>query len=519
MTKGQLLKLGFVVLTVALVTLGLGRLLGLWPSLKPDSGDLDRHESSEDYQLRFQDCWFKASWQVEIDCAQLSAPDMAGAHKLPVVIIRAGSANASASPLLYLQGGPGASAGLNQQGIEYWLDWIDYAQLDRDLVVMDRRGTGLSEPRLECPEYDRYSREVLGQAIDLEEELTQGKALVEQCFRELAAGPENFSAAQFGTEQSAQDILGLMRTLEYKQWNLLGVSYGSRLAMAVAASPEAQKKAWVRSLILDSVYPPERGGVQSWPQVMTEGLARFFRWCEESAGCRGELKDLEEEFQRALKTLNSQAVALEIPRYDGGAPVKVVVNDHRFISAVFSAVYQRHRWGDIAPAIKAVLSGEQDELQALMKPFINQALDQDFSSLAFFAVDCRDHPVGAEADYRQALRDYPKYAPYLELGWRYQACHFLTPASTEPLSRIKPPSEMPALILAGELDPITPVGWARELHHGWPQSQLAIFPDLGHSVIGSDGCAHAHFREFLRAPTDLWEPKCLPRPTYRPDEF
>lgn len=512
MTKGQLLKWGFVVLTLVFVTLILGRFLGGWASLESGSKVADRSETSESYQLRLQKCWFKAPWQVEIDCAQLSTPAPSGAYQLPVVIIRSGSAKASDSPLLYLQGGPGASAGLNQQGIEYWLDWIDYAQLDRDLVLMDRRGAGLSKPRLDCPEYDRFSREVLGQAIELEEELIQGKALVEQCFRELAAGPENFSAAQFGTEQSAQDILGLMDALDYPQWNLLGVSYGSRLAMAVAASPEAQERAWVRSLILDSVYPPERGGIQSWPQVMTEGLERFLGWCENSIDCRGGSKDLKGEFRRALEALEQSPVELEIRFYNGGTPVQVVVDDHRFISAVFSAVYQRHRWGDIVPAIEAVLSGEQDELQALMKPFINQALDQEFSSLAFFAVDCRDHPVGAEADYRQALRDYPEYASYLELGWRYQACHFLTAENTEALSRKRPPPELPALLLAGELDPITPLGWARELHRDWPKSQLAIFPDLGHSVIGTDGCAHAHFREFLRSPDMPWAPECLPQP-------
>ncbi len=515
MHRRPLLKWVFWVLATALVVLALGLIVVVWQSPEPSSESLsqsDQSFSSDAYQLRFQSCWFKTPWQVEIDCGKLSTPESSGAHHLPVVIIRSGGSKSSVSPLLYLQGGPGGSAGLDQQGIKYWLDWIDYAQLERDLVLMDRRGSGFSEPRLRCPEYDRFSREILGQSVDLEQELIQGKAIVEQCYRELKAGPEKFSAAQFGTEQSAQDILGLMSTLEYSHWNLLGVSYGSRLAMAVAASPEAQEKAWVRSLVLDSVYPPERGGIHSWPQVMTEGLQRFFQWCRELDDCRGELKNLELEFRRALKTLEKTPVALTVSLYDGGPPVDVMLNDHRFISAVFSAVYQRHRWGAIAPAIKAAQSGERQGLEALMTPFINQALDPDFSSLAFFAVDCRDHPVGSQADYQQALRDYPDYAFYLELGWRYQACHFLTPDNTAPLNQKKPPPDLPALLLAGGLDPITPPDWARDLHRDWPQSQLAIFPTVGHSVIGTDGCAHAHFREFLRFPEKPWQPACLPMP-------
>lgn len=514
MAKSRFLKLFVFILGVALIALALVRFYGYGQAPEIDSeaareGEDESASSLDSYQLEFQNCWFKSSWQVDIKCARLITPASEGPHKLPVVIIRAGAAQASASPLLYLQGGPGASAGLDRQGIEYWLDWIDYAQLERDLVLMDRRGAGLSEPRLDCPEYDRFSREVLAQGIDLEQELIQGQAIVEQCYRDLTAGPAKFPATQFGTDKSARDILGLMNALDYPEWNLLGVSYGTRLAMAVAASPKAQEQSWVRSLILDSVYPPERGGIQSWPQVMTQGLQRFFQWCQTSSECRDGLLDFEGEFQRALKALKEKPIALTVRRYDGGAPVKVVVDDHRFISAVFSAVYQRHRWGDIAPAIRGAVSGEGEELQPLVGPFINQALDEDFSSLTFFAVDCGDHPAGAEAEYRQALRDYPDYAPYLELGWRYQACHFLGSGETTPLS-VEKPKDLPALILAGELDPITPPQWARELHRDWPQSQLVIIPDLGHSVIGTDACAHARLKDFLLEPKAPWRPECLP---------
>ncbi len=515
MSRFALLRLSGLVFIVALTALVLVRLFGAWSNSDADSdssNSAQKSSSSNAYQLNFQKCWFKVPWRVEIHCAKLVTPEASGLHKLPVVIIRARGGKASASPLLYLQGGPGASAGLDKQGIEYWLDWIDYAQLERDLVLMDHRGAGLSEPRLDCPEYDRFSKEILAQTIELEEELIQSQAIVEQCYRELAAGSAKFSAAQFGTEQSAQDVLGLMDTLAYAQWNLLGVSYGSRLAMVVAASPEAQQKAWVRSLILDSVYPPGRGGIQSWPQVLNEGLQRFFRWCEESADCRGDSQNLESEFRRALAALKKTPVSVEVSLYQGGAPVAVMVDDQRFISAVFSAVYQRHRWGAIAPAIRAAQLNKRDELEEFMSPFINQVVDSDFSSLAFFAVDCGDHPVGTEADYRQALQDYPQYAHYLELGWRYQACHFLEQDNARPLSARKPLPDVPTLLLAGGLDPITPVDWAEDLHREWPQSQLAIFPEVGHAVIGTDACAHAHFRAFLRAPKEPWEPECLPDP-------
>jgi pimeloyl-ACP methyl ester carboxylesterase len=117
------------------------------------------------------------------------------------------------------------------------------------------------------------------------------------------------------------------------------------------------------------------------------------------------------------------------------------------------------------------------------------------------AVDCRDHGVGSARAYQHELEKYPRWSGYTRDLWRFQSCHFLT--SNEPGNSLALtfPS-VPALILAGELDPITPVEWAEAMHQQWPQSQFHAVPDTGHAVINSDDCVYHSLRTFLDSPEE-----------------
>jgi pimeloyl-ACP methyl ester carboxylesterase len=461
------------------------------------------------YQWSQKPCWFHVYWSPGIVCGTLKTPNKGGSFELPVVIIRAAPSNRRPDPLLYLQGGPGASAGLDQAGIEFWLDWLTRAGLGRDLVLMDPRGVGRSRPALTCKAHDTYSQEVLTRDISLRQELEGGRVLLERCFSELTEAPTNFSAAHYGTQVSAQDIVGLMDTLEYTQWNLLGVSYGSRLAMAVAQQPEVRKQTRLRSLILDSVYPPDKGALMDWPREASEGLQRFFAWCETRPQCRGELTNVEASFQKALMQLQDNPVTVGVEVWRKDLLLDVVVNDHRFMAAVFAAIYQHYLWPEISTAIEAALNGEVRGMEMLMESFVNNALSPRMSLPVFFAVDCRDNPSGSSAEYQKALDQYPQYARYLQYFWEYRGCVHFSSAPVEDAAVIESTLAVPTLLLAGELDPITPAKWARALSEQQPHSQLVLFPSTGHAIIGSDDCAHSHFNEFLDEPHELWNPECF----------
>jgi pimeloyl-ACP methyl ester carboxylesterase len=103
----------------------------------------------------------------------------------------------------------------------------------RDFIVVDLRGSGYSQPALDCPDrsgpaaqWMRTCRERLSSIADLD------------CYNSAAV---------------AADLADLRRALGIREWNLLGESYGTRYALtAMRDQPEG-----IRSVILDSVVPPE----------------------------------------------------------------------------------------------------------------------------------------------------------------------------------------------------------------------------------------------------------------------
>src|SRR5690625_6179089 len=109
----------------------------------------------------------------------------------------------------------------------------------------------------------------------------------------------------------------------------------------------------------DSVHPHERGELIPWPREFTESLERFCSWCEQQLSCRGEPNDVEESFQNALAHLRNNPVAVTVPLWRAGSRKSVIINDHRFIAAVFSAMYQHHLWAEIPRPIRAALNAER----------------------------------------------------------------------------------------------------------------------------------------------------------------
>lgn len=448
-------------------------------------------------------CWFDADWTADIRCGELHTPAESGAFRLPVVILADETTARRRDAILYLQGGPGAGAGLHAEGIKSWLSWMRYAALGRDLILIDTRGTGRSSPALVCAEYNQTNQQMLRENISLTQELATGFAIARRCFDAATARNPALDYRHFSTQQSARDIRALMGLLDYREWNILGVSYGTRLALEISRQetllPQTNR---LKAMVLDSIYPAGFGGVQTWPQVLDEALHKFFTGCDAMPECKRALGVSADStallFMSALARLREAPIELTIRRWDGEAPVNFLLNDHRFLSAAFAATYTPHDWLTIASAIHAVAERDSKELKPLIEPFVNRSMSGDFNSLTFTAVDCADNPVLNEQDYLDGVNRYPLMQRYTRDQWRYQLCHHL--ATQNPLQRQRP--AVPSLILAGEFDPITPLVWAQSVHAEWGSTQLHISKNVAHSVLGTNACLLQALVYFYDTPDD-----------------
>ncbi len=432
-------------------------------------------------------CWFELPAERLVECGHYRPKDFDKAE-LPFVILRNNRSHKTSGVIMYLPGGPGSSSYLTEEGIKYWSNWYEQSQLQLDLVLVDRRGVGLATPYWSCSDYDRFSRQVLARDLTLAEEMAAGYKVVEDCYPGLRQA--GYASELFSTRQSAADIGALLTSLDYSQWNLLGVSYGTRLALAVAESyPEN-----VSSLVLDSLYTPEQGQLTDWPEILDGAFHRFFGACESFSDCESP-QAIQAIFWQVLHQLKQAPVSITVPSWYSDAPYHVLVNDQRLLGIIFGSLYDRYLYPDIIKALNELVQYRTSSLSQLVETYVNNAFDPSFNDWVFYAVECRDNPRVTADRYREAVLRFPKWRVYTESLQEYDICNLIDPNGLKGNFNGERDSvdetaifDIPVLLLAGELDPITPAAAAKTVLQKFGTAQGVFVRDYGHAIESSLPC-------------------------------
>jgi len=115
------------------------------------------------------------------------------------------------------------------------------------------------------------------------------------CYDRLTDDGINLS--MYNSAQNAADVAALRTALDYEEVNLFGISYGTRLGLTIMRDhPEG-----IRSVILDSVYPPQVNGYEQGAYVFYRALRRVFNDCATDAACDAAYPDLEQVFYKRLR--------------------------------------------------------------------------------------------------------------------------------------------------------------------------------------------------------------------------
>lgn len=468
-----------------------------------------QHESTEHIRLangaylQWTPCWFQAPPARPTQCAYFYPATDGSPIRLPVVVIRHRGAGHQTSPILYLAGGPGGSAWITDRQIDFWYAWLDDMQWPHDMVLFDPRGTGLSSPALKCPQSAEVTEQMLTTVADPQENLMREQAAARRCYQHLQA--QDHDLKQYNTRAMAQDAHDLMRLLDPQPWNLFSVSYGTRVAMQIQRSYPQH----IRSVILDSVYPTQINATLAWPALLDKSLERVFNDCAQNSACNTRYADLSGVFTQLLEQLRKQPLDLTLrhPLRDEALVVKLT--DERLLYTLFDALYSWDSLARIPEVIYALRAGDTAPLMPLLQDHVQTLLDDSFSDAVFLSVECHETPPYTDTDYARELQRHARIARYLlpkeipDICTQWPSGH----ASADFFEPINSP--LPTLILAGELDPITPVEWAVETKQHYPNGYLQIFPGIGHSVISNDACAAQLTRAFLDQPQHTPRPDCL----------
>ncbi|MBN1146898.1 MAG: alpha/beta fold hydrolase [Anaerolineales bacterium] len=449
-------------------------------------------------------CNFIVPRDTTVQCGYVSVPEkrdgrLSDTIRLAVAIYRNKSDQPASDPVLFLQGGPGGSA--IQPLSTLYEGFIAPIVRERDFIVFDQRGMGLSEPSLECPELVTVYNRDLRQAITDAERVALYSQAFRACRDRLVLTGVNLEA--YTSAENAADVRDLVAALGYQQVNLYGGSYGTRLALTVMRDhPEI-----VRSAVLDSVLPLE---VKLYNEVTAKtdsALQALFAGCAADPACGAAYPNLGAVFFGLVQALDAQPVTVSADDLISRQTFEVKVNGTAFINAIYWGLYTSQFIPYMPRAIYDVSQGNYDYLSALLT--LSTAPYQQISIGAFISINCHEQvyattPEQLELDLAALpyLHAFGRSAVYGDADNLFAICNEwgaepYAPGESAPLV-----SDIPTLIIAGEYDPATPPYFAEKLLGSLRNNYYVEIPGMGHgpSISASANCPAGIALAFIHNP-------------------
>lgn len=451
-----------------------------------------------------RNCWFQVSANKTVECGYLIVPeDRANPDspeiRIAVAIFKAQNPGAS-DPLVYLEGGPGGQA-LSLYPLVFDITFGIFNQ-DRDVILLDQRGVGLSEPALDCPEFSEATVKILFEDPTRDETLNIYSQSVRDCAERLQA--EGINLAAYNSASNAADINDLRIALGYEQINLLGVSYGSRLALTVMRDfPEA-----LRSVVIGAVYPPQvdlfTDTIASTDRVLNE----LFAGCAADAECSAAYPDLQNVFYDLVRQWNANPVVMPITNFATGETQDALIDGSELITGVFFALYSTELLPTMPKMIYDVLSGNYETLSGYFSLYL--ATESRVSRGMYTSVQCREEasftPPGA---FEAVLEAYPHLAEYYaSTGDASVFCADWPSGQAAAVENEPVISAVPTLLLSGQYDPITPPDWGRLAAETLSKGIFVELPNMGHDAALQE-CPASIAVSFLNDPSAAPDTGCV----------
>ncbi len=447
---------------------------------------------------------------AHIDCGYLSvfedrAKPGGNVIRLAVSRLRGSVPSPHPDPVIYLAGGPGESV---VRSTHWFVHEARFIWEERDLILLDQRGVGRSEPRLECPDYQRRKTELRRLDPDPDEALQREVDALLACTRTLAE--EGIDVSAYSPRAVAADVADLAAAMGYETYNLYGKGFGTMLALTVMRDfPED-----VRAVILDGVWPPQVTAAEARHANAASVLQALFRRCEADPDCAQRYPELERVLWQVVDRYESRPTTIWNHDSDSSEPFETEVDGHFILGRVLESLRSRslsgHSWIPYVPfLLHEIHAGNREVADAFIQP--SSWRTSDDNAAAWASLLC--HAEGRFADLSGVLADraaYPRMADPDAPDLVPALCAAWHGPTVEPMDRTPVASDIPTLLLSGKLDPDTPPRWADAAAETLRRSHSVAVPMAGPGVGMETPCGRTLSGAFLNSPGADSSPACSP---------
>ena len=366
-------------------------------------------------------------------------------------------------PLFILAGGPGMAATTFYASASFPFERI---HRDRDIVLVDQRGTGHSNP-LSCAldDNDLYratSTEVANQTRRCRESLEQ-KAHVEL----------------YTTSIAVQDLDRVREALGYERINLYGVSYGTRVAQHYVRRFPSR----TRSVILDGVIPPQLALGPDTALNAEQALTRILKRCAADDACRKRFGDPSSSYRALRTSLEEHPVPVSLPDPTSGEPVELDFAPYHLAAVLRLASYTAEQAALLPLMLHA--ASESANFTGLASQFLlmNRSYGDALAYGMHNSVVCSEDVPFWDLSKVNRSELEKTYLGTAQLDGLKSICALWPRGPIDPDFHAPLHSDVPALLLSGGDDPVTPPADAEEARRGFSHSIHIVMPGFGHGQL------------------------------------
>lgn len=433
----------------------------------------------------------------EVQCGRISVaenPDEPAGRRIDVhyAVVPALARVRAFEPVFVFAGGPGQSA---RQAAGQLQPLFARLNARRDIVYVDQRGTGASNP-LAC-ESARKPAARLAETLDVQ----RLSARTRDCLRQLGAVND---LRQYATWIAVRDVEAVRAALGHERINLWGASYGTRAALEYLR----QFPQRVRSVVLDGVAPADMALPASFAVDAQASLQRLLDGCAADADCSRRNPDLGAAIDGLLARASGAAVRATVAHPLTGRPEEIRLEAGSLASLLRVPLY--------SPPLAALLphalaEASRDNLAPLIAiaASLSSTVAENFAEGMHFAVVCAEDQPRVDAAARAAAAATRFGASFIRLY--DEACAEVPRRAVPPAFFELTDAEVPVLILSGGADPATPPRHGERVARRLKRATHVVAPNLAHGV-SMHGCAPELVGGFIRnAGPDGLDLGCLDR--------
>jgi pimeloyl-ACP methyl ester carboxylesterase len=447
------------------------------------------------YALELKECRIGTEYtaKVKAECGKVTVAENRSNPSrmidLNVAIVRTVSKKKQMDPVIMLAGGPGQSA---VESFPQMYPAFRKILKDRDVVLVDQRGTGHSNP-LKCEFDDETQKQLIENPELIPQEL-------QNCANKLDADTRFYT-----TPESIKDLEEVRKALAIEKWNLLGISYGTRKALTyMKMFPES-----IRSVILDGVMPQQEAMPQSHEKNLVNALRKQFELCKNQPTCNEAFGDVEQQMWQVLDNVEENQPKIRLQNFMTGEYDEITVNKQMVAIAIRMFAYTPDSMR-LLPLIIAKANHGQLETIASQGNLIGSLLSENMSNVEISIICAEDAPFYDE----YSVESHNLFGED-SIDQIKRNCE-VWPHSTVDADFKEPVvSDLPVLLLSGELDPVTPPEFAELAMQTLSNSQHLVAKGQGHNVFPK-GCMPDIITQFINNPEDELDTKCMSDFDYEP---